>query len=89
LLLAPAATITVMLPAGVRESGGIVTVLIAILLAATLRSSFIKPLFLIMMMVRFHALIEHQPINQEWDARLSSISAQFGTLGTQATPAFR
>jgi hypothetical protein len=81
LLLAPAATITVMLPAGVRESGGIVTVLIAILLAGTLRSAFIKPLFLIMMMVRFHALTENQPINQEWDDRLASLSDKFSSLG--------
>jgi hypothetical protein len=83
-LLAPAAAITVLLPASVRESAGIVTVLIAILLAATLRAAFIKPLFLIMMIVRFHALIENQPINQEWDARLSSISEKFRTLGTQS-----
>ena len=70
-----------MLPASVRESGGIVTVLIAILLAGTLRSAFIKPLFLIMMMVRFHALAENQPINQDWDDRLASVSDKFGTLG--------
>lgn len=81
LLLAPAGLITVMLPASVRQSGGIVTVLIAILLAATLRSAFIKPLFLIMMMVRFHALAENQPINQDWDNRLSSVSDKFRTLG--------
>jgi hypothetical protein len=79
-LLAPAGLITVMLPPAVRESGGIVTVLIAILLAATLRSAFIKPLFLIMMMVRFHALAENQPINPEWDARLASVSDKFGSL---------
>jgi hypothetical protein len=81
LLLAPAGVITVMLPEGVRESGGLVTILIAILLAGTLRAAFIKPLFLIMMMVRFHALTENQPINQEWDARLSSASDKFRTLG--------
>lgn len=80
-LLAPAGVITVMLPAGVRESGGFVTVLIAILLAGTLRSAFIKPLFLIMMMVRFHALIEHQAIDQEWDLRLSTASDQFRNFG--------
>jgi hypothetical protein len=85
LLLAPAGVITVMLPSGVRESGGIVTVLIAILLAGTLRSAFIKPLFLIMMMVRFHALIENQPINQEWDARLAAVSDKFQTLGAGFT----
>jgi len=81
LLLAPAGVITVMLPAGVRESGGLVTILIAILLAGTIRAAFIKPLFLIMMMVRFHALAENQPINQEWDARLSSASDKFRSLG--------
>ncbi|HEY8288089.1 MAG TPA: hypothetical protein VIG49_02395, partial [Acetobacteraceae bacterium] len=76
-LLAPAGLITVLLPSSVREAGGIVTVLIAALLAGTLRAAFIKPLFLIMIMVRFHALIENQPINQEWDARLSSLSERF------------
>jgi hypothetical protein len=88
-LLMPAAAITVLLPHAARESAGLVTVIIAVLLAGALRASFIKPLFLIMMMVRFHALIEHQPINQEWDARLSSLSDKFRTLGTQAAPAFR
>jgi hypothetical protein len=83
LLLAPAAAITVMLPAATREWGGIVTILIAVLLAAALRAAFIKPLFLVMMMVRFHALIEGQPINQAWDDRLSSISDKFRTLGSQ------
>jgi hypothetical protein len=81
-LLVPAGLITLMLPAGVRQSGGLVTVLIALLLAGTLRSAFIKPLFLIMIMVRFHALAENQPINPDWDARLASLSDTFGTLGT-------
>jgi len=80
-LLAPAAAITVMLPHSMREYGGIATVLIAVLLAATLRASFIKPLFLIMIMVRFHTLIEHQAINEEWAARLEQISDKFRTLG--------
>lgn len=83
-LLAPAAAITVMLPAGVRQAGGLVTVLIAILLAGTIRSAFIKPLFLIMIMVRFHALTENQPINQTWDDRLASVSDKFRTMGSKA-----
>ncbi len=87
-LLTPAAAITVMLPASVRELGGIVTVIIAVLLAATVRAAFIKPLFLIMMMVRFHALIENQPIDQEWDTRLSGISEKFRTLGAQTAAGF-
>ena len=80
-LLAPAAAITVMLPQSMREYGGIATMLIAALLAATLRASFVKPLFLIMIMVRFHALIEHQAINEEWVGRLDQISDKFRSLG--------
>jgi hypothetical protein len=80
LLLAPAAAVTVMLPHAVREMGGVVTVLVAVLLAATLRASFLKPLFLIMIMVRFHTLIEHQAINEDWAARLGQISDKFRTL---------
>jgi hypothetical protein len=32
-------------------------------------------------MVRFHALIENQPINQVWDDRLASVSDKFSSLG--------
>jgi hypothetical protein len=81
LLLAPAGLLTLMFPAGVRESGAIVTVLIAVLLALAVREAFLKPLFLIMMMVRFHALTENQPINAQWDATLASISETFSSLG--------
>jgi hypothetical protein len=80
-LLAPAAAVTVMLPHAMREMGGAVTVVIAVLLAATLRAAFLKPLFLIMIMIRFHALIEHQAINEEWAGRLDQISDKFRTLG--------
>lgn len=79
-LLVPAGLVTVYLPRAVREVGGVATVLIAILFAATLRAAFIKPLFLIMMMVRFHALIEHQPINEDWNARLDAVSEKFRNL---------
>ncbi len=84
LLLAPAAAVTLALPPAVREIGGVMTVLVAILLAGPLRAAFVKPIFMTMMMVRFHAAIEGQPINPEWDARLSEISGQFRDLGARA-----
>jgi len=84
LLLIPAGAITLMLPLAVREAGGLATVLIAVLLAATLRAAFIKPLFLIMIMVRFHTLIEGQDINGAWDARLSELSGRFAELDKPA-----
>jgi hypothetical protein len=87
LLLTPAAAITLALPSSVREVGGVMTVLVALLLAGPLRAAFIKPIFMTMMMIRFHAAIQGQPINQEWDARLSAISGQFRDLGAQAANA--
>lgn len=86
LLLTPAAAITWMLPASIRELGGLMTIIVAALLAGPLRAAFIEPVFLIMMMVRFHALVQNQPINQEWDARLASISGKFRDLGMRAAP---
>jgi hypothetical protein len=84
LLLIPAAGVTVMLPHSVRETGGVVTVGIAILFALAARAAFVKPLFLIMIMTRFHALIEHQPINADWAGYLDQISDKFRDLGQRA-----
>ena len=84
LLLAPAAAVTVMLPQAMRETGGLVTVAVALLLAGPLRAAFIKPLFLIMMIVRFHAVCEGQPIDAVQDARLSELSTKFRDFGAGA-----
>jgi hypothetical protein len=84
ILLAPAAAVTVMLPQSVREAGGVVTVFIAILFAFAARSAFVKPLFLIMIMTRFHALIEDQPINAEWVGYLDQLNIGFRDLAAKA-----
>ncbi len=83
-LLAPAGLVTVMLPASAREAGGLVTIIIAVLLAGSVRAAFVKPLFLIIVMVRYHALIENQPIAAEWDQRLASLSSRFREFGERA-----
>ena len=82
--LIPAAALTAILPASVREMGGVVTVVIAILFALAARGAFLKPTFLIMVMVRFHVLIEDEPLDQEWGARLSQLSDKFRDLGKKA-----
>ncbi|MBU6499440.1 MAG: hypothetical protein KGJ41_07790 [Rhodospirillales bacterium] len=84
ILLVPAGLITVALPHSAREMGGLMTVFVAILLVGPLRAAFVKPLFLVMMMVRFHASAEGQAINPEWDARLAGLSDKFRTLGRDA-----
>jgi hypothetical protein len=83
-LLIPAAALVAVLPASVREVGGVVTIVVAILFALAARGAFVKPVFLIMIMTRFHALIEHEAINAEWVARLDQISDRFRALGDKA-----
>ena len=83
-LLIPAAIVTAMLPHDVRNLGGLATIGIAALFALSARGAFLKPIFLIMVAVRFHALIEHQPVNQEWVARLEQLSTTFRFLGEKA-----
>jgi hypothetical protein len=83
-LLIPAAMLTAILPHSVREIGGLVTIIVAVLFALAARGAFLKPVFLIMIMVRFHALIEHEPINHDWAARLNQLSDKFRDLGQKA-----
>ena len=60
------------------------TIGIAALFALAARGAFLKPVILIMVTLRFHELAEHQPINQEWLARLDQLSTKFRDLGQKA-----
>jgi hypothetical protein len=82
-LLGPAAAINVMLPPAARAIG-VLPVIIAVLLALAARSAFVKPLFLIMILVRFHTAIEGQPIRQDWVTRLGALSSKFRNLEQKA-----
>ena len=77
LLLVPVGLATVLLPDGIRESGALVSVLVAALLASTVRTAFIQPLFLICMMLRFHALVVDQAIEASWVSYLDGLSDKF------------
>jgi hypothetical protein len=81
LLLVPAGLATTLLPDAIRENGAVVTVLIAVLLAVTLRAAFVKPLCLICLMIRFHALVENQPLNTPWSGYLDGLSDKFRRIG--------
>lgn len=87
-LLVPAAAVTAILPHDVRSIGALVTIGIAALFALAARGAFLKPLFLIMVTVRFHALVENQPVNADWVARLEQLSTRFRDLGQRAQEAF-
>lgn len=78
--LAPAIAIT-------HFIGGIIggaALIASILCAANARSAFLEPVFLIMVMTKFHVAAENQPINAEWDSRLTSISDKFGQIKEKA-----
>jgi hypothetical protein len=44
----------------------------------------LKPIFLTMIMAKFHTQVENQALNQEWDDRLTGLSDKFRKIGEQA-----
>ncbi len=53
---------------------------VAAILTAPLRTAFVQPVLLVMLLVRFHAVIEGQVINPAWNERLGQISKDFHEL---------
>ncbi len=80
IMLAPAFLLAYVLPGAATLAG----LVFAALFAANVRSAFLQPLFLTMVMVKFHALTKGQPIDLEWDQRLGSASSKFGELAHKA-----
>ncbi|HEY3594990.1 MAG TPA: hypothetical protein VGL13_13995 [Polyangiaceae bacterium] len=76
-MLAPAFALSAIMPRSVVGWGAIFVFGFAALLAGTVRAAFLKPLFLIMVMTKFHVQIQNQPIHLEWDERLSRVSSKF------------
>ena len=59
--------------------GGFVKIagfIVAALFASNVRQAFLKPIFLVMVMTKFHIVVRNQAINMEWDGRLSSLSSK-------------
>jgi Co/Zn/Cd efflux system component len=83
-MLAPAFLLLAVLPESSKGLGFVGGVAIAALLASNVRQAFLKPVFLVMIMTRFHVLAHDQPINLEWDQRLSSVSRKFGEIKEKA-----
>ena len=81
----PALLVTWMLPSSIAGTGGLLSFVIAALLAWNLRAAFLEPLFLIMIMVKFHVCVRDQAIDPTWDERLSSVSGKFVELKNKVT----
>ena len=57
---------------------------IAALFASNIRQAFLKPIFLVMIMTKFHVCVQNEAINPEWDARLTSLSGKFRDIKEKA-----
>lgn len=83
-MLVPSFVIAAVLPASAKAAGFVVTLAIAALLASNVRQAFLRPIFLVMVMTRFHVLVRNQAIDLAWDDRLSRVSRRFGQLKDKA-----
>jgi len=83
--LVPAGAIAWVLPPnGVGQFG---VLLLAAFAASNMRAAFLRPLFLIMVMVKFHLMVKDQPINLEWDAKLTNLSDKFREIKSKISEA--
>jgi hypothetical protein len=84
-MMAPAFLLMSVLPSS--GVGGFVTIaglVIAALFASNVRQAFLKPVFLVMVMTKFHVVVRNQAINLEWDGRLTSVSSKFQEIKDKA-----
>jgi hypothetical protein len=86
-MLVPGFLVTWILPNSIAGTGGMLTFVVSALLAWNLRAAFLEPLFLTMVMVKFHVCVRDQQIDLVWDERLSSVSGKFVELKKQVTGA--
>lgn len=84
-MLAPGFVLAWILPASIAGAGSLAAFFIAGLFAWNLRAAFLEPLFLTMVMIKFHVSVQNQPIDLVWDERLSSASKKFVELKEKVT----
>ncbi len=75
-MLAPAFALAYFIPG--RTAGFVFFA--SILFAWNIRMAFLKPLFLIMIMTKFHVCVKGQAIDPTWDGRLSQVSKKFDKI---------
>jgi hypothetical protein len=75
-MLAPAFALSHVLPRSMIFAS-IAAWIIAVLFAGSFRTAFLKPLFLIMVMTKFHVAIQNQEMDPNWEQRLDAVSEKF------------
>ncbi len=79
-MLAPAAGLALVLPESAKVLGAGTALAIAVLFTGSVRSAFLQPVFLIMIMTTYHVVVRDQSIDPTWDGRLSQLSRHFREL---------
>ncbi|HKP62226.1 MAG TPA: hypothetical protein VJV78_36085 [Polyangiales bacterium] len=79
-MLVPAGLIAWLMPASIKGGATLLTLVVSALFTWNLRAAFLEPLFLTMIMIKFHVSVHGQAINLEWDERLSQVSGKFVEL---------
>lgn len=74
ILFAPAIGIAYLMPG---SNTAVWAFVIAALFAFNVQAALLKPLFLIMIMTKFHVCVKDQPIDETWDGRLNKVSKKF------------
>jgi len=83
-MLAPAGLLMAVLPDSLRFGGMMAGFIVAALFASNARQAFLKPIFLVMIMTKFHVAVRNETINLEWDARLTNLSGKFRDITGKA-----
>jgi pSer/pThr/pTyr-binding forkhead associated (FHA) protein len=91
-MLLPAFIVTIMLPDSLGGWTAVFMIGTAVLFASNFRGAFLAPLFLTMIMIKFHVSVQNQAIDEVWDGRLSDLSDKFRELkdkayGAESSPA--
>jgi hypothetical protein len=73
----PAILIGTVLPDSIKGMGILFTAVLSAMFAWAVRGAFLQPLFLTMIMIKFHVCVNGQAIEPEWDDQLSRISGKF------------
>lgn len=81
LCLVPAYLVSLILPASVGSFAWI----LGIVLAMIVKTSVLHPLFLTMVALTFHIQAHEQPINEQYEATLDSVSDKFREMKEKAT----
>lgn len=81
----PALAFAYLLPSTFGVWVPITAIVAGLLFAADVQQAILKPLFLTMVMLKFHSVVRGQAINPEWDQRLESVSGKFKELKEKAS----